>query len=332
MVIILLSAVATFFLSLAWGLVARSLGIMDIPNVRSSHSYPLPRGGGIAILAVFSVFYFGIQGFGSVLSSYMIIPALVIGLMGLMDDMRGIRPTVKLCLELFCASMVFLGFQYTYLPIGSYNWDTGKWVAAIFALLWISGFTNFFNFMDGIDGIAAGQSTVAAAFLAIHFTREGDPQLTSIAMLLVGCSLGFLAVNAPLAKMFMGDVGSLFLGFMLSALVLVGSIRLDIPFWLLALPLYNFIFDPVYTLFRRVLSREKWYEAHRAHLYQRLFTGGWSHRKVTLVEMSMAIMLGALSLLPNSNYSMFQVSAAITVGFLSQVFFLFYVINRTESP
>jgi len=329
MITILSAATATLLLTIAWVYLARPLGFMDIPNIRSSHAHPVPRGGGVAILIVFSGFFFSIHGFNVSLSTFLVLPAIGMGLLGLIDDIKGLSPAVKLILQLVCSGIVFFGFQYNYLPVGYFRWETGKIFAALFAVLWISGFSNFFNFMDGIDGIAGGETLVAAAFLAVHFSRAGDPQLTSIALLLVGCSLGFLAVNAPPAKVFMGDVGSLFLGFMLSALVLIGSIRSGIPFWLLALPLYNFIFDPVYTLLRRVLTREKWYEAHRSHLYQKLVTFGWSHRRVTLVEMSMALILGFISLLPGSNYPAIQVSAVIAFGFLSQVFFLIYVIKKT---
>ncbi len=336
MITILSAATATLLLTIAWVYLARPLGLMDIPNTRSSHAHPVPRGGGVAILIVFSLFFFSIHGLdvgsNASLSVYIILPAIGMGLLGLTDDIKGLSPAVKLGLQFVFSAIVFFGFQFDYVPFGYIRWETGKVFAAVFVVLWISGFSNFFNFMDGIDGIAGGEAVIAAAFLAIHFSRAGDPQLTSVALLLVGCSLGFLAVNAPPAKVFMGDVGSLFLGFMLSALILVGSIRLGIPFWLLALPLYNFIVDPVYTLFRRVFTREKWYEAHRSHLYQRLVGVGWSHRRVTLVEMGMALMLGFLSLLPGSNYPALQVSAVIAVGFLSQILFLVYVINKTGSP
>ncbi len=325
--IVVFSALATLILCITWRLIARSFEIMDVPNIRSSHSIPIPRGGGVAILIAFAIFFFVTQGFGSALSLYFVMPALGIGLIGLIDDFKGLSPLTKLALEFICAYIIFIGFSFSYVPLGPYNWVTGKLPAAFFALLWISGFTNFFNFMDGIDGIAAGQALIASAFLAIHFSRAGDQPLTFVATLVAGCSLGFLAINAPPAKLFMGDAGSLFLGFVLSALILIGSVRLKIPFWLLALPLYNFLFDTVYTLIRRVVRREKWHVAHRSHLYQRLTATGRSHRKVTLIEMTMAGALGVLSLLPATTFPVVQVSIAIALGLASQLIFLIFVVK-----
>ncbi len=327
MITLISAAISTFVLCIAWRLIAKPLGIMDIPNVRSSHSIPIPKGGGVAILIAFSLFFFVTQGFGSHLGLYLVLPALGVGFIGLVDDFRDLSPLIKLAFVFICAYIVFIGFSFGHVPIGLYKWEIGKLSASIFALIWISGFTNFFNFMDGIDGIAAGQALIASAFLAIHFSRAGDQTLTFVAALVAGCTLGFLVINAPPAKLFMGDAGSLFLGFMLSALVLIGSARLKIPFWLLAMPLYNFLFDTVYTLSRRVVRGEKWYEAHRSHLYQRLIGVGRSHRFVTLVEMAMAGVLGVLSLLPTTAFLVVQVSMVIALGLTSQFIFLIFVIK-----
>ena len=324
---VLLTALATLTLSIVWIYFAQRLGIMDIPNVRSSHSHPIPRGGGIAILTAFSLFFFVSQSVGSDMGLYFVMPALGVGIVGLVDDLRDLPPLTKFTFEFLCAYVVFLGFGLGYVPLGPYKWETGKLLAGFFAILWISGFTNFFNFMDGIDGIAAGEALIASVFLAIHFSRAGDQTLTFVAALVAGCSLGFLAINAPPAKIFMGDAGSLFLGFILSGLVLVGTVKLNIPFWLLALPLYNFIFDPVYTLIKRVVRGEKWYEAHRSHLYQRLIATGRSHRKVTLIEITMAAGLGVLSLLPDATFPVVQVGIVIALGLTSQFVFLVFVIK-----
>jgi len=327
MITFISAAISTFVLCIAWRLIAKPLGIMDIPNIRSSHSRPIPRGGGVAILIAFSLFFFVTHGFGSHLGLYLVLPALGVGFVGLVDDFRDLSPLTKLAFEFLCAYVVFMGFGFGHLPLGPYKLEAGKLAAAFFAMIWISGFTNFFNFMDGIDGIAAGQALIASAFLAIHFSRAGDQSLTFVATLVAGCSLGFLAINAPPAKLFMGDAGSLFLGFLLSALILVGAVRLGIPFWLLALPLYNFLFDTVYTLIRRVVIGEKWYVAHRSHLFQRLTSTGRSHLSVTLLEMTMASLLGVLSLLPAANFPVLQVSMVIALGLTSQFIFLIYVIK-----
>ncbi len=327
MITFISAAISTFVLCIAWRLIAKPLGIMDIPNIRSSHSKPIPRGGGVAILIAFSLFFFVTHGFGSHLGLYLVLPALGVGFIGLVDDFKDVSPLAKLAFEFICAYIVFLGFQFSHVPLGPFKWEAGKLAAAFFAMIWISGFTNFFNFMDGIDGIAAGQALIASIFLAIHFSRAGDQTLTFVAALVAGCSLGFLFINAPPAKLFMGDAGSLFLGFVLSALVLIGSVRLKIPFWLLALPLYNFLFDTVYTLVRRVVRREKWYEAHRSHLYQRLTATGRSHRKVTVIEMTMAGALGVLSLLPATTFPFAQVSMVIALGLTSQFIFLIFVLK-----
>jgi UDP-N-acetylmuramyl pentapeptide phosphotransferase/UDP-N-acetylglucosamine-1-phosphate transferase len=165
------------------------------------------------------------------------------------------------------------------------------------------GLTNAYNFMDGIDGIAGGQAVVAGVGWAIVGLLMDLPFVFIFAGLLASTALGFLFHNWPPAKIFMGDVGSAFLGFSFACLAMAGASRepsLAIAGVLLVWP---FVFDTLFTFFRRLKNRENVFAAHRSHLYQRLVIAGYSHRTVTLIYMGldvMGLLLALLFLLKNA--------------------------------
>jgi Fuc2NAc and GlcNAc transferase len=140
---------------------------------------------------------------------------------------------------------------------------------------------NLYNFMDGIDGIAGGNAVVVALFGGLLAMRAGDLELGVVIMLVAGASMGFLVWNWPPARIFMGDVGSGFLGYLFGVIALVSQRHgpTGAAVWLLLLGV--FVFDSTVTLARRVLRREQWYAAHRSHAYQRLVQSGRTHRQVT---------------------------------------------------
>jgi UDP-N-acetylmuramyl pentapeptide phosphotransferase/UDP-N-acetylglucosamine-1-phosphate transferase len=174
-----------------------------------------------------------------------------------------------------------------------------EWIGAGLLIVWISGYTNAFNFMDGINGIAAGQAVLTGIGMALltgltlgNFTSA--PVLLSL--VIAGAALGFLPHNFPRARMFMGDVGSAPLGFLLATLVLWQA---RIAGWWLLVPLgllhANFALDTGITLLRRMWCHKRWYEAHRDHFYQRFLRAGKTHQWITLWEMSLqALVLGLL--------------------------------------
>ena len=174
-------------------------------------------------------------------------------------------------------------------------------LSAAIAFLWLAGYTNAFNFMDGINGLAASQAAFTGLGMALLTSVVSGPPISApllLSVILAGAALGFLPHNFPKTRMFMGDVGSAPLGFLLATLVLWSARDYG---WSLLIPLAllhaNFVLDTGITLVRRIIRRERWYAAHREHFYQRLVRSGKSHAFVTLWEMGLQMVVLALMLL-----------------------------------
>ena len=254
-----------FFLSIAigalgaWG-VARygeRLGLIDLPKERSSHLFPTPRGGGIGLLIVLIVASIS-QG----ISLFFWIPLSAISLLALLGDRIEISPKRRLFFQFFLTNCLIIGSTRSSLEL---NFSL-VWV--IFWSIYIVGTSNFFNFMDGINGIAGMSGACAFALLSLFiYSLEGESAyfiLTSCIAL--GC-LGFLPFNIPFARVFMGDVGSILLGAMYSALVYIYS-RTWMDFLCLASFLFPFYLDELTTMVVRLKNRENLTQAHRKHFYQ----------------------------------------------------------------
>lgn len=279
-------------------------GILDRPNDRSSHKRPTVRGGGIGFITVILVGGLLLAGWRHDLSLAGILAAAAgIATISLMDDRRPVPASLRFGCHLGAAliALIFLAPWPLRLGVSPDAWTLPAWLAWPLALLWIVGHTNAFNFMDGINGIAAGQAGITASAMALlaagaPLTAAGTPGL--LAALVGGAAAGFLPHNFPKARMFMGDVGSAPLGFLLALLVL--AIAHERGAWLL-LPLgllhANFVLDTAITLVRRVLRGEAWHQAHREHFYQRLIRAGRSHTLVTTSEMALQTIVVVLMLL-----------------------------------
>jgi UDP-N-acetylmuramyl pentapeptide phosphotransferase/UDP-N-acetylglucosamine-1-phosphate transferase len=227
--------------------------------------------------------------------------------LSLWDDLRPLAPLTRFCGHtLIALGMLYaLGWPGFSLELGGK--PAAAWpvlVCGLLIFLWVTGYTNAFNFMDGINGIAAGQAVVTGLGMALlgsavsgHWSASGLAGLRPggvvsppvlLSLVIAGACAGFLPHNFPKARMFMGDVGSAPLGFLLAALVV--WIARDQGWWLLiplALLHANFVLDTGLTLVRRILRGERWYEAHREHFYQRLIRSGKSHPFVTGLEMAL---------------------------------------------
>ena len=289
-------AFASFVISclVVWRLVRRPLTI-DTPNARSSHTNPVPRGGGLAIalvtlLAIISLIALT-QPSAFLLS--LLAGGVLIATISFIDDMRGLSAPPRLAVQFLAAAApayLFGGHlvqRTTPLPFAA-----GVAIAAIF----IVGLTNAYNFMDGIDGIAATQAVVAGcgwiALAAIHPATD----LSTIAAAVVASSAAFLLFNWAPAKIFMGDVGSAFLGFVLATLPVAAGVTSPSAAVAGVLFVWPFIFDSSLTFVRRALNRENVFAAHRSHLYQRLVISGLSHAAVTLLYGALALFGTALGL------------------------------------
>jgi UDP-N-acetylmuramyl pentapeptide phosphotransferase/UDP-N-acetylglucosamine-1-phosphate transferase len=261
--------------------------LLDCPNDRSSHSIPTPRGGGIAIVGVLlaalvSLGFF----FRSPLILVLLIAVAAIAAVSWWDDAKGVSARVRFGVHAAAA-----------LAYGAVIWRTipsemtalaPRFVIAAAIVFCLVAYTNAFNFMDGINGISCMQAALTAlgtGLVAAGALNSFEQPLVLIAAAVSGVALGFLPHNFPRATMFMGDVGSAPLGFVLAALAAAvictaGSMAM-VPLILLHL---NYLLDTGITLVRRILRGERFYEAHREHFYQRLVQAGRSHSEVTGLE------------------------------------------------
>jgi UDP-N-acetylmuramyl pentapeptide phosphotransferase/UDP-N-acetylglucosamine-1-phosphate transferase len=251
----------------AW---AEQKAILDHPNERSSHTAPTPRGGGIAIVLITlagSAFWMTPR-FAIVAAA-----ALVIAIVSWIDDLRRLPAALRLGVQILAALPVAILFT----PM----------VWAPLALVWIVGLTNAYNFMDGIDGIAGGQAVVAGLAWAWFGMATQQPLIAMIGLLIAGSSAGFLMHNWQPARIFMGDVGSAFLGFTFASLAVMAwpNLRLVAAGVLVVWP---FVVDASFTFLRRALRRERVMEAHKSHIYQRLHQRGLSHAAVAMIYIGLA--------------------------------------------
>ncbi|PPC89893.1 MAG: glycosyl transferase [Methylobacter sp.] len=243
--------------------------LLDIPNQRSSHNLPTPRGGGLAIVVVFFVAVF--WGYVNNLIQLDFVLALLAGIpvavIGFMDDHRPVGIRIRLLIHLssaIVASLLLAGLPA--IPVMQATIDLGVWgyAIAVLALVW---WLNLFNFMDGIDGIAGSQAVFMALALAVFTGFKVDGQ-GFLSLALGVTTLGFLIWNWPPAKIFMGDVGSGFLGFALGVLMLAAGHAKPAMLYAGLILSGLFVTDASVTLLRRYCSGQTWYEAHCCHAYQ----------------------------------------------------------------
>lgn len=277
--------------------------MLDIPNVRSSHTRPTPRGGGLGI--VIGVL---IGAWGLFLSRILSMPlrevvALSLGggivaLVGWLDDIHNVPTRLRFIVQALSSIIIIIAIGYIKAVAVPIIGDIRLYSIGIpVTLIWIIGLTNAYNFMDGIDGIAGGQAVVAGLGWMIIGLMGGQYSVSLLGVLLWASSLGFLFHNWPPARIFMGDVGSAFIGFTLAVLPILAAQR-DKRFMVAGvLMVWPFIFDTSFTLVRRLVNKENIFVAHRSHIYQRLVIAGYSHRFVTLVYMGLALIGTVIALL-----------------------------------
>lgn len=255
-----MAAIMAFLGAEAWRRWALKRGIVDAPAARRLHAVATPRGGGVGVAGVLAAAALGLPGVGPLVALGL---ALTAGI-GLLDDLRPLPPWAKA-----------LGQGAGAAPLAWALPSTPGLAGVAAAWLLVVAVVNLWNFMDGSDGLAATQATLAG--LGLGWLAEGPAAV--FAMLLAAACLGFLPLNLPKARLFLGDVGSHALGYAIATLVLLaaqGSAR----FWLLALPLSAFLVDAGLTLAARALRGERVWRAHREHLYQRAIAAGHGHGRV----------------------------------------------------
>lgn len=279
-----------------------SRGLLDVPNDRSSHRIATPRGGGIAVVAVVTLGSVVLALLGLLtwpLLLTLLLGGVAVAAIGYADDRHRLQPRTRLAIHSLAAVLAIacLG-GLAPLGLGAHVKDLG-WFGAVLALLGIVWVINLFNFMDGIDGIAASEALFVAGAGALLSQAPGYTGVSLSAWLLCGACAGFLVWNWPPARIFLGDVGSGYVGFVLAVLALGDSHRDPNAIWQWLILGGVFFVDATVTLARRCLRGERVHQAHRQHAYQWLARRGRSHAKVTLSVLAVNL----LWLLPCALYA-----------------------------
>jgi UDP-N-acetylmuramyl pentapeptide phosphotransferase/UDP-N-acetylglucosamine-1-phosphate transferase len=295
---------------------------LDIPNDRSSHTQPTPRGGGLGFIIAFATTGLIATSLIHPLNPNPLLLFLVLTpltLVGIIDDRKSLPARLRYLVQLTAASLAIASFQPFPLPWLTDLGIVGQLATLALTLIGITALINFYNFMDGLDGLVASTTAVQLAFLALYLNQP-------FWWLLVAALLGFLWWNWSPAKIFMGDAGSTVLG----ASIAIALLNTNDPLqaWsalAITLPLTG---DATYTLIRRLLRRENIFKAHRSHLYQRLQQSGWSHAQVAIAYLSATVLiilaistLGAIG----STFSLLGTGFAIASGEL-------YLKARQQTP
>lgn len=275
------------------------IGAVDRPNYRKVHASIMPRIGGLAIFGAFLIGYLILRPEDEHAAG-ILVGALIIIIVGFLDDMLEITAKAKLAGQLAAALVVVtwggLQIQFINLPfIGQFDFG---YLSIPITILWIIGITNAINLIDGLDGLAAGVSTIALISITVMAMIMGNIFVVATAAILAASSLGFLLFNFHPAKIFMGDTGSLFLGFMISVLALLGFknvavVSLIIPIIMLGVP----ISDTFFAIVRRIRMKQPISAPDKSHLHHCLLRTGFSHRQTVLIIYGIAILFGVAAIL-----------------------------------
>ena len=302
---------------------------LDIPNERSSHTKPTPYGAGLVLVFMCLLSYIPISFYtASPISWGYFFGALMVALISFLDDLYKVAFWLRLLVH-GTAAMILIADQGTWhgitmlgrLQLGSLGY--------VLTFIWIVGMVNFYNFMDGIDGLAGLQAVIAGFGWMMLGLMLDMPALYLFSGLIAVSSLGFFFHNWRPASIFMGDVGSAFLGFTFAALPLLARNMANYAWDLLPIAavlfVWFFLFDTIVTLVRRAFRGEKVWIAHKEHLFQHLVTSGLSHRTVTVIYGILASLL-TISVLISVRYRediglpMFPVVLALTIALLGIVY------------
>lgn len=275
------------------------IGAVDQPNYRKVHTGIMPRIGGLAIFGSFLIGYLFLRPEDSHATGILVGAALII-ITGFLDDMLEITAKAKVIGQLAAALIVVLwgGLQIEFINLPFGGQIEFGFLSIPITIIWIIGITNAINLIDGLDGLAAGVSMIALISLSIMAVIMGNPFVVATAAILAASSFGFLFFNFNPAKIFMGDTGSLFLGYMISVLALLGFknvavISLIIPIIILGVP----ISDTFFAIVRRIRMKQKITAPDKSHLHHCLLRSGFSHKQTVLIIYGIAALFGLAAIL-----------------------------------
>jgi UDP-GlcNAc:undecaprenyl-phosphate/decaprenyl-phosphate GlcNAc-1-phosphate transferase len=271
----------------------RALRIFDEPSARSLHDRPTLRGGGLAIAVGMLAALAFAHGIGGTARAALIVAAGGLGIVGLAEDLRGVAPLWRLLLQ----TVVAVG-SVPLLLDGIDETTAVEVAVGVVTVVFVVGFANAFNFMDGINGLAVAEVLIAGATWWVVGRTQGVSILSNGGAIAFGGALAFAPANFPTARVFLGDVGSYFLGGWLAAVATL-ALRAGLPPEVVLGPLVVFAADTGTTLIRRILQGKRWYEPHREHTFQLVVGQGWSNLATVLLvagAIASCSLLGSVSL------------------------------------
>lgn len=293
---------------------AFKIGAIDKPNHRKVHTRIMPRMGGLAIYLAFVIAFFAIIALipeGTLLvRDFNLIKAVLVGgtiiiITGAFDDRFELSAKLKFVLQILVACIVVFGFdisiEFVSLPFGENMQRINDWIGIPVTIVWIVGVTNAINLIDGLDGLASGVSGIAITTILIMAIIMGIQPVIMLCTLLLGGIVGFLRYNFHPAKIFMGDSGSLFLGFCLAMLSLISFKQITlvsfvIPLLIIGVPLS----DTFFAILRRLINKRPIFAPDKGHLHHRLQDLGFSHRKTVLLIWGVAAIFGAMAIIQST--------------------------------
>lgn len=326
------------------------IGAMDTPNARKVHTRIMPRLGGLGIFLAFVITVAALLPFVSAwfttrdmsFVSAFLVGGSIIVLIGALDDRFELSAKVKLLGQIVAASVVVFGFNirvdFVNIPFQDAYSSLETWVSIPLTILWIVGVTNAINLIDGLDGLAAGVSGIAIGTIAVMSFLMGNTMIALMCLVLLGSIIGFLFFNFHPAKIFMGDTGSLFLGFSLAMLSMLGFKQIAVvsfitPLIIIGVPLS----DTLFAIIRRAVQRKPIFSPDKGHLHHCLRELGFSHRQTVLIIYGIAAFFGVLAII-QSSAAMFEANWVTFVVICIMMFFLqvgaevIGLVSKTRKP
>ena len=283
-------------------LLANKTGAMDAPNARKVHKKPIPRIGGLGIYAgfmaaiIFVAIKFGLDGEQIKETVGLLVSGSLIVALGLVDDYKNLPAKIKLLGQICAAAVLVLGFDvridFVTDPFGDYLYL--EWFAIPATMFWLVGLTNTVNLIDGLDGLAAGVAAIASFTILLIALEQNFILVAVMTSALAGAAVGFLKYNFHPAEIFMGDTGSMFLGFMLAGISVTGAVKsvaaiaLVVPIFALGLP----ILDTTFAIVRRLRGGVPIFKPDKGHLHHRLLSVGFTQRQAVLLMYVISALFG----------------------------------------
>ena len=304
------------------------LYIADAPNERSLHHVPTPRAGGIAMLTAILTAWLLLWLLDHNPLPWLMLPVSLLVVLGVLDDWKNLRARTRFVFHLLAAlAVVYFGFGLARIDLGGIVLTPPGWVLFVLSLGFILWMLNLYNFMDGMDGFAGGMTFFGFLTYAVLGLIKGAEAFALMSLTVSGAAAGFLWFNFPPARLFMGDSGSVPLGYTMAVFALWADRDGLFPLWISVVIFSPFVVDATVTLLKRVFQGHKIWHPHRSHYYQQLVRRGWSHRKTVVFEYFLMVVSAGFAIIAVLFGGMFHwlaaVGALLIYGILITVFHSF---------